>query len=98
MNDTEDRWLGGCRKSFGKPLTLPSPRLVSIYVHKNRNANEEQLSHLVTQYGAFLDHDFVLTPENEDTGCCNNSPSADCFPIKVPYNDQFFKRFVLIIN
>ncbi len=83
---------GGCRKPFARPQALPTPRLVSINIHKDTNRNEAKVTHMLTQFGQFLDHDLSLTPEHEEDECCESSPPADCFPIKVPFNDPFYSR------
>jgi len=77
------------------PLTLPNARVVSTKFHEDdANAQDAKVTHMVTQFGQFLDHDLVLTPEEEAHDCCV-SPSGDpyCLPIQVPGDDYFYSGY-----
>ena len=76
------------------PVKLPNARLVSTnFFTDNKNAEDKYVTHMVTQFGQFVDHDLVLTPEEEEHGCCENfGPSRpSCFPIHIPSNDYFYQ-------
>ena len=88
---------------------LPSARLVSINIVPDVDAPSEVDTHNVMQWGQFLDHDLTHTPlfrlNNENSSgiqCCMEDGSApisrlvlhpECFPIEIPSNDPFFRRF-----
>ncbi|XP_067656392.1 myeloperoxidase-like [Haliotis asinina] len=87
---------------------LPSARLISTTVHTpsteaDRHAN---YTHMLMQWGQFLDHDITSTPtqqlevtENDGTtttavtlDCCGSQQSnrPQCFPIEIPAGDRHF--------
>ncbi|XP_028406279.1 peroxidasin-like isoform X2 [Dendronephthya gigantea] len=80
---------------------LPSARLISTQViSAAKNAPDEAFTHMLMQWGQFLDHDLdftVTSPssqsftdgENCTSTCENQSP---CFPISIPANDTRIKR------
>ncbi|XP_057375077.2 peroxidase-like [Daphnia carinata] len=86
---------------------LPSPRLVSTTLVRDEDKPSESTTIWFMQFGQFIDHDIVSTPEmtNEDgtpVTCCGEDgthlPDADrshgkCLPIDVPTNDPFFAKF-----
>ena len=46
------------------PATLlPNPRYVSIRFHTSNDVQDSANTHMLTQFGQFLDHDITLTPE-----------------------------------
>ena len=67
----------------------PSPRLISDTVILNVSQDEMVFTHLLMQFGQFLDHDLDFGPELEEEceGCLF---SEICQPIKVPDLDQSF--------
>ena len=72
--------------------TSPSARLVSNTTVIDRVLNSTNLTHLVVQWGQFMDHDLILSvqfPELEcDLDACEQGPV--CFPIRVPTDDKAF--------
>jgi len=88
---------------------LPSARLVSINIVPDVDAPSELDTHNVMQWGQFVDHDITHTPlfrlGNQNSSgiqCCMEDGSApisrlvlhpECFPIEIPENDPFFKKF-----
>ena len=42
---------------------LPSPRTISNTLNADVNVPSNANTHMVAQFGQFLDHDFALTPE-----------------------------------
>ena len=79
------------------PVQLPNPRFVSTsFFTDNKGKDDNKVTHMLTQFGQFLDHDLTLTPEEEEHGCCqdfSNTPS--CFPIFIPINDPFYQSYGL---
>ena len=77
------------------PFVPPSPsaRLISDTVIRDLPREEVSLSHLLMQWGQFLDHDFGLTPELEPEEECEGCHFSDiCQPIQVPGQDEAFGR------
>lgn len=78
------------------PFTPPYPsaRLVSSNIIRDRMDNASQLTHLVMQWGQFIDHDLDLNVENppELAGCdFENCVCTDvCAPVQVPEDDDDF--------
>ena len=67
----------------------PSARLISTTIVRNRTDDESPFSHLLMQWGQFLDHDLDLSPELEAE--CEGCESTEiCEPIRVPDNDEAF--------
>ena len=65
---------------------LPNARLVSHVFHTDdTTAEDNSVTHMVTQMGQFLDHDLVLTPEEDEHDCCEEfGARPSCFPIQIP--------------
>ncbi|KAK4008473.1 hypothetical protein OUZ56_013613 [Daphnia magna] len=86
---------------------LPSARLVSTSLVRDEDQPSESTTIWFMQYGQFIDHDIVSTPEmsNEDgtpVTCCSEDGKhlenedrshGKCLPIDVPVNDPFFATF-----
>ncbi|KAI9554244.1 hypothetical protein GHT06_019516 [Daphnia sinensis] len=86
---------------------LPSARLISSTMVGDENKASGSTTIWFMQYGQFLDHDIVSTPEmsNDDGSpipCCKedgkfledeNRIHGKCLPIEVPENDPFYSRF-----
>ena len=56
---------------------LPSPRTISNTLNADKNVPSSLNTHMVAQFGQFLDHDFALTPEFHLEHCC---PEEDGTP------------------
>ena len=70
-------------------------RLVSqevLYTHNDNISLDSTLSHLLVEWGQWIDHDLALTPQSPSTSAfktgadCTHTCSRDtpCFPIEVP--------------
>ena len=78
---------------------LPNPRAMSKKNHPDENKPDTRYTHMVMQFGQFLDHDLTLTPEQE-LHCCDDAVLTEdegntqdlrfCFNIDVK-NDIFYK-------
>ncbi|XP_061677570.1 thyroid peroxidase [Syngnathoides biaculeatus] len=79
-------------------FNLPPVRLVSQEILFTRNDNislDSTLSHLLVEWGQWIDHDLVLTPQSLSTtafrtgvDCTRNcSRDSPCFPIEIPPSD-----------
>ncbi len=66
----------------------PSPRVVSLGIIGDRIVNETQFSHILMQWGQFMDHDLDAIPEFEDcpSGC--EVEEETCVPFPVPEDDR----------
>uniref|UniRef100_A0A914XFH8 Peroxidase n=1 Tax=Plectus sambesii TaxID=2011161 RepID=A0A914XFH8_9BILA len=80
-------------------LSLPSARSVSNAIHLDGEATHVKYTHMVMQFGQFLDHDMTLAPisrahDNKLLNCsrCDSreTVSLNCYPIPVPADDPFF--------
>uniref|UniRef100_A0A673A7X8 Eosinophil peroxidase n=1 Tax=Sphaeramia orbicularis TaxID=375764 RepID=A0A673A7X8_9TELE len=96
--------VGGC---VGDPQRLGSRphlpqcqpvRLVSqevLFTHNDNISLDSTLSHLLVEWGQWIDHDLVLTPQSPSTAAfrtgadCTHTCSRDtpCFPIQIPLSD-----------
>lgn len=75
-------------KSFQAPW--PSARYVSWKIVKNLPVEAtNNITHMVMQWGQFLNHDLDISPvfDQETCGC---SPTLTCIPIEVHPNDDVF--------
>lgn len=78
------------------PFTPPYPsaRLISSTVVLDRLGDDPNLTHLVMQWGQFLDHDLDLvvevSPEEAQCDTANCTCTDVCFPIRVPQDDEAF--------
>uniref|UniRef100_A0A668AN98 Eosinophil peroxidase n=1 Tax=Myripristis murdjan TaxID=586833 RepID=A0A668AN98_9TELE len=79
-------------------FTLPPVRLVSqevLYTHNDNISLDSTLSHLLVEWGQWIDHDVVQTPQSPSTAAfrtgadCTRTCSQDtpCFPIQIPLSD-----------
>ena len=80
------------RGPFTPPF--PSARLVSSNIIQDVPGNDSFLTHLVMQWGQFLDHDidyFVeISPEEAQCDTENCVCTDVCAPVRVPSNDRAF--------
>ena len=68
----------------------PSARFISkTIINRNLTFEEEDFTHLLMQWGQFLDHDLDLSPELEEE-CEHCEFTEICRPIRVPREDHFF--------
>lgn len=69
----------------------PSPRLISISAVTDRPIDDERFSHILMQWGQFLDHDLDLAPAFMHVDCsgCSNTDER-CAPFRVPTDDPTF--------
>ncbi|CAL8121494.1 unnamed protein product [Orchesella dallaii] len=86
-------WAPRVRKD-GSPL--PGARFVSRSLVPDVNQPDPRYSHLVMQFGQFVDHDLSHVPifrfgDMGGINCCGNGPTdlahPACFPIDIPPND-----------
>lgn len=54
------------------PSSLPNARWISQKNHPDSDNPDYRFTHMVMQFGQFLDHDLTLTPKDEETNCCSN--------------------------
>nr|XP_046910978.1 peroxidase-like [Dermatophagoides farinae]XP_046910979.1 peroxidase-like [Dermatophagoides farinae] len=77
----------------GNPL--PNARMLSGSIHPQEDA-QGNFTHMLMQYGQFLDHDISLSPVNRlnrvGINCCPRPTHPECFPIEVFPNDIVFGR------
>lgn len=83
-----------CSNSHHPSLTVVQVRLVSqevLFTHNDNISLDSTLSHLLVEWGQWIDHDVVLTPQSPSTTAfktgadCTHTCSRDtpCFPIQV---------------
>ncbi|XP_061577700.1 LOW QUALITY PROTEIN: thyroid peroxidase [Cololabis saira] len=79
-------------------VSLPPVRLVSqevLFTHNDNISADSTLSHLLVDWGQWIDHDMVLTPQSASTAAfktgadCSQTCIRDtpCFPIQIPPSD-----------
>ena len=90
----------GFLQSTGSSLFLgpfsppaPSARLVSTSVVLDRPINDTKHTHILMQWGQFIDHDMDLTPEHEAEECpagckITEEEEGSCYPIRVLEDDN----------
>ena len=90
------RGLRQSRVGLDDPLNLepfrapnPSARSISSSIVRDVREFEEPFSHLLMQFGQFLDHDLDLSPELE-VECEDCELTEQCVPIRVRENDRIF--------
>ncbi|PZC86185.1 hypothetical protein B5X24_HaOG211346 [Helicoverpa armigera] len=90
------------RSIFG--TKLPSAREISSTIHEDRNAETVGVTHLLMQWGQFLDHDVTSSSQSRGFNgsvprCCKDGGRdfvpkefmhPECFPIPVPASDPFY--------
>lgn len=92
MNLIGDRTFYGVNGPFTPPY--PSARLISSTVVCGRLDNDTDLTHLVMQWGQFLDHDLddnvEICPEEAECDTVNCTFTDVCAPVRIPPNDIAF--------
>ncbi|KAK1124271.1 hypothetical protein K0M31_006643 [Melipona bicolor] len=98
-----DDGIQSIRKSVtGRPL--PSARLVSTVIHEDKDIPLESITHMLMQWGQFVDHDLTATGQSRGFNgtvpqCCLKFGSdfqppefthPECLPISVSTQDSFF--------
>ncbi|KAL0155432.1 hypothetical protein M9458_049695, partial [Cirrhinus mrigala] len=66
-----------------------------LYTHNENISLDMSLSHLLVEWGQWIDHDLTLTPQSPSTATfktgadCTRTCSRDtpCFPIQIPLSD-----------
>lgn len=82
--------IGEPRGGF-RAKNLPNPRWMSQRNHPDNDNPDTRFTHMVMQFGQFLDHDITITPKDERLDCCEldeNDPR--CFVIPIPPRDRFY--------
>ncbi|CAH0578980.1 unnamed protein product [Chrysodeixis includens] len=83
---------------------LPSAREISSAVHEDKNAETIGVTHLLMQWGQFVDHDVTSSSQSRGFNgsvprCCKDGGRdfvpkeflhPECFPIPVPSSDPFY--------
>ncbi len=69
----------------------PSPRVVSLGVVIDRPENDTRFSHILMQWGQFMDHDLDAMPEFECRRSCRVREDS-CVPFPVPQDDDDVSR------
>ncbi len=86
----------GWMQSRGSPLFSgpfsppnPSPRVVSVGVVRDRPAIEDRYTHILMQWGQFMDHDLDFAPEFEGCETCKveGEEALECAPFPLPRDD-----------
>ncbi|CAB3223593.1 unnamed protein product [Arctia plantaginis] len=90
------------RSVFGGKL--PSAREISSAIHEAKNAESTGVTHLLMQWGQFLDHDMTSSSQSRGFNgsvprCCKDGGRdfvpkellhPECLPITVPKSDPFY--------
>ena len=63
---------------------------MSATFHPDVSKDARQVTHMVTQFGQFLDHDISRTPTETTADCCLEPEADNCFPIIIYRNDSFY--------
>ncbi|XP_076355981.1 salivary peroxidase/catechol oxidase-like [Tachypleus tridentatus] len=80
---------------------LPSPRVVSFFIHHDIGEHDRQLCNILVAWGQMIDHDMTfvaptLDEHKMDIECCQYPPShrhPNCLVIDIPHDDPFYKFF-----
>lgn len=74
-------------------VALPGARTISLELHPDVAANDNDHSYFLMQWGQFLDHDLDIGPESPDGEVCADdcdTTSPQCFNIAIPAGDPQF--------
>ncbi|XP_064604306.1 peroxidasin-like isoform X2 [Liolophura sinensis] len=97
--------IGWDRNKLYNGHRLPSARLVSTTMMSSRHVtSDESSTHMLMQWGQFLDHDLTLSPQSisyarfSDGRRCNDTCDNryPCFPIPVPGDDPRIRTHTCI--
>ena len=89
--------------SRGAPL--PNPRIISFTLSPETKSLSKYFTHLLMQWGQFVDHDMTRTAiqrtfNGRGISCCNKEFERNpkllhpaCLPIDVPVDDPFYSKF-----
>ncbi|KAL5015945.1 hypothetical protein ScPMuIL_005534 [Solemya velum] len=89
--------IGWNRAQLYNGFHLPSPRLISsLMMSTDHVTMDERNTHMVMQWGQFMDHDMDLAPQSlsfsrfSDGRDCNETCDNEypCYPIPVPHSDN----------
>lgn len=86
-------WLQSTGSSlFSGPFSPPnpSPRVVSVGIIHDRPAIEDRYTHILMQWGQFMDHDLDFAPEFEECpeACeVEGTETLECAPFPIPLDD-----------
>ena len=74
--------------AFGPPY--PSPRVVStVIISTNRVTPDPDYTHMLMQFGQFLDHDITHSPTSPSARCDDHCNATQfCYPIAIPPGDR----------
>jgi len=82
--------IGEPRGGF-KAANLPNPRWLSQRNHPDSDNPDTRFTHMVMQFGQFLDHDITMSPRDERIDCCKMDDSDPrCYVIPIPPRDRFY--------
>ncbi|KAL8583777.1 hypothetical protein ACOMHN_036412 [Nucella lapillus] len=97
--------VGWNRGRLYNGLHLPSPRLVSSLLMATPHiTNDDAHTHMLMQWGQFLDHDLDLSPQaisfsrfSDGTRCNETCENRNpCYPIPVPNSDQRIQSYTCL--
>ncbi|XP_037082057.1 peroxidase-like [Pollicipes pollicipes] len=93
------------RRSVADGEPLPSPRDVSMTVHRDVNLTSTRITMMVMQWGQFMDHDLTSSAQARGFNgsvprCCQDGRELpadrrhpDCMPISIPKYDPFYSKY-----
>ena len=79
--------------------SLPNARQISRTIHSEKNSPSKIFTHMVMQFGQFIDHDIGHTPTavgpfNREPKCCGEEKMhPDCLPIEISESDGYFSQY-----
>ena len=70
----------------------PSPRIISLSVIQDEPIINDDVTHMLMQWGQFMDHDLDLAPAFSNDSCTGHgcTITEQCVPIRVPTSDPTF--------
>ena len=70
----------------------PSPRIISLSVIQDEPIINDDVTHMLMQWGQFMDHDLNLAPAFRNDSCTGHgcTITEQCVPIRVPTSDPTF--------